>query len=136
MPVHAHVSVRAEDAPAVLEALLALYGARADALAEAAGRTDADLLQDARTALMDADAALDAFGWDRGLRLHAADLVGSPLLVGEVLGTAAADATESLERTLESYGRGEATLTGLATVQRQLIALLELFAAHEREHAV
>src|SRR4051794_20707 len=136
MPDHAHVSVRAEDAPAVLEALLSLYGARADALAEAAGRTDAARLQEARAALMDADAALDAFGWARGERLDPAELDGPPQLVGEVLATAVADAAETFERALESYGRGEETLPGLAGTQAQLAALLELFAAHEREHAV
>jgi hypothetical protein len=119
----------------VLEALLSLYGARADALAEAAGRTDAARLQDARSALLDADAALDAFGWAHGPRLDAAELEGSPALVGEVLGVAVADAAESLEQALESYGRGEATLADLAHAQARLGALLELFAAHEREHA-
>jgi hypothetical protein len=136
MPDHAHVSVRAEHAPAVLEALLSLYGARADALAEAAGRTDAARLQDARTALMDADAALDTFGWARGPRLEAAELDGPAQLVGEVLATAVGDAAESLERALESYGRGDETLAGVTDAQATLAALLELFAAHEREHTI
>ena len=136
MPDHAHVSVRAEHAPAVTEALLSLYGARADALAEAAGRTDAARLQEARAALMDADAALDAFGWNRGPRLDAAELEGPPALVGEVLGIAAADAAELLDGSLEAYGRGEASLAGLAEARARLDAVLELFAAHEREHAV
>ena len=136
MPDHVHVSVRAEDAPAVLEALLSLYGARADSLAEAAGRTDPARLQDARTALMDADAALDAFGWEPGAQLGPAELAGPSGLVGEVLGTAVADAAETLERVLESYGRGEETLAGLAAAQERLAVLLGLFAAHEREHAV
>lgn len=136
MPDHAQVSVGADHAPAVLEALLNLYGARADALAEAAGRTDAARLQDARRALMDADGALDAFGWARGPRLDTAELEGPADLVGEVLGTAVADATEQLERTLEEYGRGAATLAGVMAAVAQLNALLGLFAAHEREHAV
>jgi hypothetical protein len=136
MPDHAHVSVRAEDAPAVLEALLSLYGARADALAEAAGRTDAARLQEARDSLMDADATLDAFGWARGPRLDPAELDGPAPLVGEVLGIAAADATESLDQALEAYGRAEATLAAVAEAHARVAALLELFAAHEREHAV
>ena len=136
MPDHAHVSVRAEDAPAVLEALLSLYGARADALAEAAGRTDAARLQEARAALMDADAALDVFGWQRGERLDAAELSGPPQLVGEVLGIAAADAAESLEQALEAYARAEDTLAGLGRAHARLEAMLGLFAAHEREHTL
>jgi hypothetical protein len=136
MPDHAHVSVRAEDAPAVLEALLSLYGARADALAEAAGRTDSARLQEARNALMDADAALDAFGWQRGERLDAAELSGPAQLVGEVLAIAASDAAESLEQALEAYGRAEETLGGLGRAEARLDAVLGLFAAHEREHTV
>jgi hypothetical protein len=130
------MTVAAEHAPAVLEALLGLYGARADALAVAAGRTDPTRLQDARAALLDADTALDAYGWAPGPRLAAAELERPPGLVGEALGIAAADAAESLERELERYGRGEAPLTALAEAQDRLAALLGLFAAHERDHAV
>ena len=136
MPDHAQVTVDAEEAPAVLEALLSLYGARADALAELAGRTDAGRLQEARAALLDADAALDTFGWERGDRLAPAELSGPPRLVGEVLATAVADAAELFDAVLEAYGRGHATLVQLRDAHEALTRLLAMFAAHESEHEI
>jgi hypothetical protein len=136
MPDHAHVTVAAEQAPEVLDALLSLYGARADALAEAAGRTDEARLRDARSALMDADAALDTFGWERGARLEAAELTGSARLVGEVLAAAVTDAAESFDSTLDAYAGGRAGLPEVEAAHGRLSALLALFLAHEADAQV
>ena len=131
MPDHAQVTVAAEHATAVLEALLSLYGARADALAEAAGRTDQARLQEARAAFLDADAALDLFGWTRGPRLETAELTGSPRLVGEVLAAAVTDAAEQFEAALDDYAGARAALADVESAHGRLGALLALFVAHE-----
>ena len=62
MPHHARVTVPAEHAATVAGALLAVYSARAFAVAEHAERTDARKLQDCRDALADAESALEVFG--------------------------------------------------------------------------
>ena len=136
MSDHAHVTVAADEAPAVLEALLSVYGARADALAELAGRTEPERLQEARAALLDADGALETFGWSRGARLGPADLTGSSQLVGEVLAAAVGDAAERFDGALEAYAQGHAGLDDLEQAHARLTALLALFLAHEREASV
>jgi hypothetical protein len=90
----------------------------------------------ARAALLDADAALETFGTHRGPRIRDAELTGSPRLVTDVLVAALSDAAERFDDALESYGRGETSLAELQRSEERLAALLALFAAHEGEHAV
>jgi hypothetical protein len=136
MPDHARVTVAAEHVPAVLDALVNVYGARADVLAEAAGRPDSARLQDARAALLDADGALDALGWEPGPRLGAAELSGSPRLVADVLTAAVTEGAARFDGAIGAYGRGAAGLDELGAAHAQLGALLALFTEHEGEQAV
>jgi len=136
MSHHASVTVPAEQADLVLEALLCVYAARAYALAERAERTDPGRLQEARAELTDADRALDAFGWQPGARLVRAELAGSGKLVGAVLACALGDTRETFGGVLDDYGRGEATLAELERAHARMSAMLGLFASYEREQAV
>ncbi len=136
MPHHARVTVPSEHTAAVADGLLAVYSARAFALAEYAERTDAQKLQDCRASLADADSALDVFGWDRGPRLDSAELTGTSRLVGEVLSCAVVDASQSFDAAFGEYSRGEVPLPVVAEASRQLGALLALFVAFEREQEV
>ena len=136
MPHHAHVTVPAEHAAAVADALLAVYSARAYALAEYAERPDAQKLQDCRAALGDAEEALEAFGWDRQPRFAAAELTGTAALVGEVLACAVVDAGQAFGAMFGDYGRGEASLPAVEAAGTRVGALLRLFVAYEEEQAL
>jgi hypothetical protein len=122
MPHHVHVTVPPEHAPAVHEALLAVYGRVAAALSDAAATTDADALSEARDALLDADATLTAYG--PATRLEPAQLGGTGLLVQRVLGAALDDAAGTVALRLGEYEEGEA---GLDDVEQSLAALTDLF---------
>ncbi len=136
MPHHARVTVPAEDAASVADALLAVYSARAYAVAEYAERPDAQKLQDCRAALADAEAALEVLGWDRGPRLTEVELTGTGALVGEVLSCAVADASQAFGAVFDEYGRGAAALPAVEQVAARLAALLRLFVSFEVEQAV
>lgn len=136
MPHHARVTVPAEHTAAVADALLAVFSARAFALAEYAERPDARKLQDCRTALADAEAALEVYGWDRGSRLDATELTGTSALVGEVLSCALTDASQAFTAVFDDYGRGEAKLPEVEAGGGRLHALLRLFVGFEEEQAL
>ena len=136
MPHHARVTVPAEHTAAVAGALLAVYSARAFAVAEYAERTDPQKLEDCRIALTDAEAALEVFGWDRRPRLDAVELAGTSALVGEVLSCAVLDASQAFGAAFDDYGRGEAPLSAVEAAGLQLGDLLRLLVAFEREQTV
>lgn len=136
MPHHARVAVPAEHVATVADALLAVYSARAYAVAEYAERPDAAKLQDCRASLADAEAALEVFGWDRGPRLAAVELTGTSALVGEVLSCAVVEALQAFDATFGAYGRGEAPLPAVEEAGMRLAALLRLFVAYEVDQTV
>ena len=136
MPHHARVTVPAEHAAAVADSLLAVYTARAYAVAEYAERPDAAKLQECRSALADAEAALEVLGWDREPRFAAVELTGTSALVGEVLSCAVVDAAQAFGTVFAEYGRGEAPLPAVEAAGARVGALLRLFAAYEREETV
>ncbi|MGH2969022.1 MAG: hypothetical protein ACRDK0_08150 [Solirubrobacteraceae bacterium] len=136
MSHHASVTVPAGEAELVLEALLSVYAARAGALAEHAERPDPGRLQEARDALTEAARALDGYGWERGPRYAPAQLAGPDALVGEVLRCALGDAYDALGSTTDDYHRGRAALPDVESAHGRLTAVLGLFAAFEREHAL
>lgn len=136
MPHHARVTVPAEHSAAVVDALLAVYSARAFAVAEYAERPDPQKLQDCRAALADAEGTLEVFGWDRRPRLDVVELTGTSALVGDVLSCAVVDATQAFGATFDEYGRGEAPLSAVEAADAQLRVLLRLFVAFEEEHTV
>ena len=136
MSHHARVTVPAEHTAAVADALLAVYSARAFALAEYAERPDARKLQDCRAALADAESALEVFGWERRSHLDAAELTGTSALVGEVLSCAVVDATQALGAAFGEYGLGEERLPAVEQAGTRLAALLRLFVAFEEEQSL
>jgi hypothetical protein len=136
MPHHVQVTVPPEHAPAVHEALLSVYGRVAAALSDAAATTDADGLRHAREELLDADAALCAYGWAPGARLDPAPLGGSGLLVHRVLGAALDDAAGTVALRLGEYEAGEVGLDDVARALSALTGLFDLFARVERREEV
>lgn len=136
MPHHAHVTVPAEHAAAVADALLAVYSARAYAVAEYAERPEVQKLQDCRAALADAEAALEVFGWDRKPRFAAVELTGTSALVGEVLSCAVVDAAQAFGTVFGEYGRGAAPLAAVEAAGARLGALLRLFVGYEERESL
>jgi len=136
MSHHAHVTVPAEHSAAVADALLAVYSARAYAVAEYAERPDARKLQDCRAALADAEAALEVVGWDREPRFADVELTGTSALVGEVLSCAVVDAAQAFGAVFGEYGRGEEPLAAVEAAGTRLGALLRLFVGYEAEQTV
>jgi len=136
MSQHVSVTVPAQDAELVLEALLAVYAARATNLADQVAHGDDARLHEARGELAEAGRMLDLFGWGRGCRVRGAELAGSEWDVGEVLRLALSDAHEALGASIEAYHRGQAALADLLERAERLAAMLERFCAFEREHAL
>jgi hypothetical protein len=134
MPQHVTVTVPAQDAELVLEALLAVYAARATHLAEQVA--DDARLREARAELAEAGRMLDAFGWERGRRVRATELAGSEWDVGEVLRLALSDAHDALGAVIEDYHQGRAALEDLTEASERLRAMVGRFAAFEAQHAL
>ena len=134
MSQHVTVTVPAQDAELVLEALLALYAARATHLAEQVG--DETRVREARAELAEVGRMLDVFGWERGQRVRAAELSGSEWDVGEVLRLSLSDAHEALGAAIEAYHRGRAALEEVQARAERLTAMLGRFCAFEEEHAL
>jgi hypothetical protein len=136
MPQHVNVTVGADEAELVREALLSLYAARATNVADHVGIADAERLREVRAELTDAERMLDAFGWEHRAGVEAAQLCGPEAAVGEVLRLALSDAHGSVGAALEAYHRGAAELDQVIAASERLRALLGRFAAYEREHAL
>ena len=134
MASHAAVTVPAQDAERTLTALLDVYAARATHLADHV--TDASRVHEARAGLAAVEHMLDAFGWERGHRVRAAELKGPEADVGEVLRLALSDAHDALGATIASYHRGHADLDDLATASERLGRTLARFSAFEADHSV
>ena len=132
MTQHVTMTVPAQDAELVLEALLAVYAARATHLAEQVG--DEARVREARAGLADVGRMLDMFGWERGRRTRDAELSGTEWDVGEVLRLALSDAHEALGTAIAAYHQGQATLDDLAEASERLRAMLGRFSAFEAEH--
>jgi len=134
MTQHVTMTVPAQDAELVLEALLAVYAARATHLAEQVGYEAR--VREARAALAESGRMLDVFGWERGTRTREAELSGSEWDVGEVLRLALTDAHEALGTAIGAYHQGHATLDDLADASERLRAMLGRFSGFEADHAL
>jgi hypothetical protein len=131
MPRHSHTLVPVSQAEGVFRALCAVYGARADAVADAAAGHGGTSLDEARAQFIDADAALDLYGWEPGPRLAPAELAGPSALVSDVLQTALIDAVEQLATLCDEYHAARASLADLRAGVRDVDERLALFEAHE-----
>ena len=136
MPQHLTLTVPAEEAELVLDALLAVYAARATNLADQVAEGGGGNVREARAALVEAGRMLDLFGWERGRRARSAELAGPEPDVGEVLRLALSDAHEALGEVIETYHRGGAALEDVHEAAERLRAMLGRFSAFERDHAL
>jgi hypothetical protein len=135
------VRVEPEQVEGVVEALLTVYAARAEALAHAAvAYVDAsegvDGVEDAGRALGEAGAALDGLGWRLGPRTAGGELTGPAGLVGDVLHAALLDGAEAVADACRRYVAAEVGLADLRRAVDDLAARHALFAAHEEREAL
>jgi hypothetical protein len=130
------VIVPPDQGDAVLDTLLTLYQAKAEALRLATlayldERESAAAVLDQRQELLDIDALLELVGWRFGPRSTAVELVGAPALVREVVHGTLAAAADAFARSIDRYERGEIELDALTGEARAIAALLSVFAGLE-----
>jgi hypothetical protein len=138
MPRIIAVRVEPPEVEGMVKTLLAVYAAKAEALAGVAGahlegRERLDAIQDAQLDLAETGAALDTLGWELGSRLEPGELAGPASLVREVLYAALLDASEAAGEACLAYEAAATDLDGLREAVARLVARLELFAAHEEK---
>ena len=136
MARHHTVRVPAAQAARVLDALVAAYARKADALGAAARAYRADreplaAVVDARREVIDAEAALDAIGWELGDRTAELELAGPAGAVREILYTALLAAAEAARTACRDYERGRLDRAALAAAVAGVTGLHGLFAALE-----
>ena len=136
MPRITAVRVEPPEVEGMLKTLLAVYAAKADALAHAVGahldgREELDAVHDAQRDLAETARALDTLGWEPARRAEAAELAGPTGLVREVLYAALVDAAEAAGEACAAYEAAETDLDGLRAAVDRLVARLAVFAAHE-----
>jgi hypothetical protein len=136
MPRIIAVRVEPPEVEGMVKTLLAVYAAKAEALAHAVGerldgREGLEAVRDAQGDLGETADALDTLGWSLGARLEAAELAGPPGLVREVLYAALLDAAEGTGEACVAYEAAETDLEGVREAVARLTARLALFAAHE-----
>jgi hypothetical protein len=136
MPRIIAVRVEPPEVEGMVKTLLAVYAAKAEALAHAVGdhldgREDLEAVRDAQRDLGETADALDSLGWSLGARLEPAELAGPPGLVREVLYAALLDAAEGTGEACVAYEAAETDLAGIRDAVTRLTARLAPFAAHE-----
>jgi hypothetical protein len=125
------IRVPAEQAAAVLDALVTTYALKADSLAAAASRSPSVLIQDARRELAEVEDALDALGWPPGRLSAELDLSGPAGLVREVLYAALLRAADTVGERCREYESARIDRAGLAAAVDDVAVLHRLFAAFE-----
>jgi len=136
MPRITAVRVEPPEVEGMVKTLLAVYAAKAEALAHAVGahlegREGLEALNDAQRELAETAGALDTLGWEAGRRVEPAELAGPTGLVREVLYAALLDAAEGTGEACAAYEAAETGLEGLRGSVERLTARLRLFEAHE-----
>lgn len=128
----ATATVPPDQGDAVLDTLLNLYQAQAEALHAATltylgdHRSLRPVLEQ-RDELAEIDALIDLAGWRFGPRLAELELVGTPALVREVVYATLVDAVESVVRDVDRYERGELELVQLQAQVRTAAVLFGVF---------
>lgn len=140
MTHHHAVRVPPAQAAAIIDALIATYARKAEALAVAtrAYRTDREPLAavvDARREVIEAEATLDALGWQPGPRADDLELAGPTDAVREVLYAALLAAADYARTACRDYERARIDRAELGAAVADLTALHELFAALEQADA-
>ena len=130
------LDVEGDRVPEAVEALVTVFAARADDLSVIAGdylegREPLTAVRDARRALADADEALEALGWDLGVRPTAGAVAGPAPLVRDAAFTALLEAAERVPAACRAYQSGEVGLPALAAAVAAVGAWQRHFAAVE-----
>jgi hypothetical protein len=138
MPRIIAVRVEPPEVEGMVKTLLAVYAAKAEALAGVAGahlegRERLEAIHDAQRDLAETGEALDTLGWALGERVEPGELAGPPSLVREVLYAALLDAAEAAGEACAAYEAATLDLDGLREAVARLVARLELFGAHEEK---
>jgi hypothetical protein len=130
------VTVPPDQGDAVLDRLLALYQAQAEALhvatlAYLGDRRSLEPVLEHRDELAEIEALIDLAGWRFGPRVATLELVGPPGLVREAVYATLVDAAKAVVRDIDRYERGELELDELRARSRAADVLLVLFARLE-----
>jgi len=130
------VRIPAAQAALVLDALVAAYARKADALGAAAraygaGREPLAAVVGARREVIDAEASLDAIGWQLGDRTADLELSGPAGAVREILYTALLAAADAARTACREYERARIDRPALAAAMAGVGALHDRFAALE-----
>lgn len=126
----------AEDAAALVEALLHLYQAKAESLHERAndlirGEGSADSLLRTREQLRSLDQAITQLGWDPGAPTRPVDVTAARAVLREGILVAIDEAGEQVSGRCTALLRGEGSAKEVATQIDTLRGLLELL--HQAE---
>jgi len=131
------VTMPPEQGDAVLDTLLTLY----QALAEALQITTLTYLDDQRSLgpvlehrddLAEVEALIELIGWSFGARPAPFELTGSPALVRETVYATLLDATERFAQDIERYENGEIELEQLQAQASACAAMFSVFIRIER----
>ena len=131
------VTMPAEQGDAVLDTLLTLY----QALAEALQITTLTYLDDQRSLgpvlerrdeLVEVEALIDLVGWGFGTRAAPFELSGPPALVRETVYSTLVDAAERFAQDIDRYENGEIELDRLQAQASSCAALFSVFMRVER----
>jgi hypothetical protein len=123
--------VPADHGPALVEALLHLYQAKAEALHQRTndlirGEGSTELLLRTRNELYALDQAIERFGWDPGASVGPAEVTADRAVMDEAIRVAIDDAGERISVLCTSLLRGEGSLPEVRSQLEALASLLEL----------
>jgi hypothetical protein len=130
------LDVQGDRVPEAVEALVTVFATRADDLSVLAadyieGREPLTAVRDARRALADAEDALEALGWDMGIRPSTAAVAGPAPLVRDAAFTALLEAAERVPAACRAYRAGEVDLGALEAAVAAVAAWHRHFAELE-----
>lgn len=131
------VTLPPEQGDAVLDTLLTLYQALAEALqidtlAYLDDRRSLDPVLEHRDELAEIEALIDLIGWGFGTRPAPFELTGSPALVRETVYATLVDAAERFAQDIDRYEHGEIELEQLQAQASACAALFSVFLRIER----
>jgi hypothetical protein len=130
------VTVPPDQGDAVLDTLLTLYQAAAEALHAATlayldDRRSLEAVLAHRDDLAEIAALLDLVGWRFGPRVRDVELVGPPALIRETVYSTLVDAVEAVAGDLDRYERGEIELGAVGEDVRAAAVLFRVFVGLE-----
>jgi hypothetical protein len=136
----AYLTIPGEQVETVTATVLGLYGARAEALGASAlafleGSDELVELEHARDELRAVEDALADLGWPDPAPAEPVELVGSPVVLREVVRTALLDASDGVVEAVSRYEAGSEELPAVRQAVEAVPALFDLFASFEGDRA-